>query len=180
MCTGVRGMYLRQKCIWAELWVEAIFIYIDSYFVYLFFSRFVSEFGGATATALYVLYPSFFFFFFPVIFQLKASQFTQQYTKTRHQQPSDVKDSKASHRRCNAKCRVHSMNNIKPQRLSFFGSVFVESVFALSECSAAQSRWETVRKSRLKGCILRRSQSCAFFYAKEHRKWLLNWEYIYL
>lgn len=24
-------------------------------------------------------------------------------------------------------------------------------------------------KSRLKGCILRRSQNCAFFYAKEHK-----------
>lgn len=78
-------------------------------------------------------------------FPVEGYQFTQQYRKSQHQQPSDVNDSKASHRRCNAKCYVHSMKNIKPQRL-FLWSVFVtESVFLLSECSAAPGRWETVR-----------------------------------
>lgn len=62
------------------------------------------------------------------------------------------------------------MNNIKPQRLFFFGSVFVtESVFGAVRVfgSSKSSRWS---KSRLKGCILHRTQSCAFFYAIEHRK----------
>lgn len=144
------------------------FLYTDSYFVYLaFFSCFVMEIGGATATALYVLYLS---FLSVCHLPVEGYQFTQQYRKTQHQQPSDVSDSKASHRRCNAKCHVHSMNNIKPQRLFSLISVCYGVCFRAVRVFGSSGSLRDGPKSRLKGCILRRSQNCAFFYAKEHRK----------
>lgn len=118
------------------------FLYTDSYFVYLFFFLLCHEIWWRYGHSFICFVP---FFSFCVSFSSWRLPVQQQYRKTHHPRPSDVNDSKASHRRCDAKCHVHSMNNIKPRRL-FLWSVFVtESVFVLSECSAAQGRWETVR-----------------------------------
>lgn len=89
--------------------------YIQIVILFMFsFSRFFMEFGGVTAAALYVLYLS---FLSVSHFPVEGYQFTQQYRKSQHQQPSDVNDSKASRRRCNAKSPVHSLNNIKAPSL---------------------------------------------------------------
>lgn len=101
--------YLSRIMGGSHFYIQIVIFFFWYFFSFFFF--FALEFGGFTATALYVLYLS---FLSVCHFPVEGYQFTQQYRKTQHQQPSDVNDSKASHRRCHAKCHVHSMNNIKP------------------------------------------------------------------
>lgn len=123
------GMYLS-----VELWVEAIF-YIHRmlyYHVYLFVCFLLCYwfFVGTTHSFLHIFYSVFF------IFQLKANSSCSNTQKAVSN--LQMSNSKACHRRFNAKSNVHSMNNIRAPET--FWSVFVtESVLALSECAAARN-----------------------------------------
>lgn len=131
------GMYLS-----VELWGEAIFfISMDSYIVYLFVCCFVIDFCGVAATNFYIFCTFFCSSFSSWRRTVHAAILKKTCPTFRCQ------DSKACHRRFNAKSNVHSMNNIQAPE-TFMISVRTESVLALSDRAAAwiaEKDWPRLR-----------------------------------
>lgn len=138
------GMYLS-----VELWVEAIFFYIyigSSMMLFMFVCCFVIDFCGVAATTFYIFSTLLFFLFFYFIhlFPVEGEQIMQQYSK--NLSPTfRCQDSKACHRRFNAKSNVHSMNSIQaPETLSI--SVCYRICFrAVRACGGSESPRKTDR-----------------------------------
>ncbi|CAJ1066990.1 Hypothetical predicted protein [Xyrichtys novacula] len=84
-----------------------------------------------------------------------------------------MSNSKACHRRFNAKCNVHSMNNIRAPE-TFLISVCYRICFsAVRACCGSKPRDRLTAVEAdflLEGCILHRPLSCAFFYAIDHKE----------
>ena len=164
------GMYLS-----VELWVEAIFfIYIGSYiilFICLFVAMLLIIFlwvGSHNFLHLFVLW----FFFCSTFFPVEGEQLMQQYSKTRLQ-PSDVKTPKPVIDASMPKVMYIVWTTFELLRLFW-------SVFVTEPVESAAEDWARSRLTLYKGCILHRPQSCAFFYAIEHREretisWSLYW-----
>lgn len=136
------------------------FLYTDSYFLYVFFwlcHGIWWRYGHG-----FICFVPFLFFLSVSPFPVEGYQFTQQYRHTHHQQPSDVNDSKASRRRCNAKCHVHSLNNIKAPVFSFDQRLFW-SLFpccpSVGQLGAAERRSQ-IKTKRL--YFTQKSELCLF------------------
>lgn len=154
-----------SKRIWVELWVEAIFfIYMDSYIVYLFYFCFFALslffWGGGCGSRNNFLHLLYSFYFRP---QFSSWRWTVHAAILRKTNPSPKPVTDTS--------MPKVMYIVWSSSGDLFPSVFfIDSVFlALSERSAD---WVQSGRSSLKkqGCILHRPQSCAFFYAIEHKE----------
>lgn len=144
------------------------FIYIGSYII-LFICLSVALlliFCGVAATTFYIFCTLLF-----IIFQLKANSSCSN-TQKALSPTFRCQDSKACHRRFNAKCNVHSMNNIRAPE-TFLISVCHRIGFSAdrvcSDLNCRQGLTAVEADSLYEGCILHRPQSCAFFYAIEHK-----------
>lgn len=144
------------------------FIYIGSYiilFICLFVALFLIFLWGGGHNFLHLLYS--FVHHFPV----EGEQFMQQYSKALS--PTfRCQDSKACHRRFNAKCNVHSMNNIRAPETSLISvchRIGFSADRVCSDLNCRQGLTAVEADSLYEGCILHRPQSCAFFYAIEHK-----------
>lgn len=123
MCTGVRGMYLGQKCIWVELWVEAIFIYIDSYFVYLFFFLALSWNLVALQPQLYMFCTLFFFSLSLSVCPFSSRRLAVHAAIYKYSSPTTFRCQRLQNLSQILQCQMpctYSMNNVKPQRLFSF------------------------------------------------------------
>lgn len=125
--------------------------------------------SGVAATTFYIFCTLLF-----ITFQSKANSSCSN-TQKAHLQPSDVKSPKPV--RCSdAKSNVHSMNNIQASE-SFSISVCHRIGFSAVRACGNFKAW-TWTDSLYKGCILHRPQSCAFFYAIEHKNRERNYQLI--
>lgn len=154
---------------WNYGW-KPFFIYIGSSIIlFMFVCCFVIDFFFFFVGWRPQLFTSFVLFLF-IIFQLKANS---SCSNTQNLSPTfRCQDSKACHRRFNAKSNVHSMNNIRAPE-TFLISVCYRICFSAVRACSGSSRRERLTAVEAdflyEGCILHRPQSCAFFYAIEHK-----------
>lgn len=146
VCTEcVVGMYSASDRNVSEGWIMGgshFFIYIGSYiiFVYLSVCCYYWFFVGWR--------PQLFTSFVLLLLSSVSSSRRTVHAAILNNPTFRCQDSKACHRRFNAKSNVHSMNNI--QAPETFWSVFVtESVLALSKCAAVWLAGKDVLQSRL-------------------------------